>query len=131
MRGLFFLFFLVLFIGVVIGFEYGEFFFFCIVLMWFWLIFLGGDVGEKDVDIDDDLVFMKFVFVVIDKGREFSSFGSDSSDFGSFDSGKLIVISWFVLFVCFIFFCNCLVFYLLVFFFFSIMLLSEFDFGEV
>jgi hypothetical protein len=46
----------------------------------------GGDVGEKDVDIDDDQAPTKFAPVVIDKGRESSSSGSDSSDSGSSDS---------------------------------------------
>jgi hypothetical protein len=46
----------------------------------------GGDAGEKDVDIDDDLAPTKFAPVVIDKGRESSSSGSDSSDSGSSDS---------------------------------------------
>jgi len=51
----------------------------------------GGDAGEKDVDIDDDLAPTKFAPVVIDKGRESSSSGSDSSDSGSSDSGELTV----------------------------------------
>ncbi|KAG0629484.1 hypothetical protein M758_1G107600 [Ceratodon purpureus] len=47
---------------------------------------LGGDGFEKDVDIDDDLAPTKFAPVVIDKGRDSSSSGSDSSDSGSSDS---------------------------------------------
>nr|XP_024390485.1 inner centromere protein A-like [Physcomitrium patens] len=46
----------------------------------------GGEGGEKDVDIDDDVGPAKFAPVVIDKGRESSSSGSDSSDSGSSDS---------------------------------------------
>lgn len=48
----------------------------------------GGEAGEKDVDIDDDMAPPRFAPVVIDKGRESSSSGSDSSDSGSSDSGK-------------------------------------------
>lgn len=47
----------------------------------------GGEAGEKDVDIDDDMAPPRFAPVVIDKGRESSSSGSDSSDSGSSDSG--------------------------------------------
>lgn len=129
-RGLFLSFSLVSPIGAVIGSEYGEFFSFCTALTWFWLISSGGDAGEKDVDIDDDLAPTKFAPVVIDKGRESSSSGSDSSDSGSSDSGKLTVTSWPVLFVCLIFSCNCLVLYLLALPPLSITLLSESDLGE-
>lgn len=61
-----------------------------------WFCSPGGDVGEKDVDIDDDQAPTKFAPVVIDKGRESSSSGSDSSDSGSSDSGKRPVNSWLI-----------------------------------
>lgn len=57
-----------------------------------WLTWLvcgtGGEEGERDVDIGDDVGATKFAPVVIDNGRESSSSGSDSSDSGSSDSGK-------------------------------------------
>jgi hypothetical protein len=60
----------------------------------------GGEGGEEDVDIDDDLAPAKFAPVAIDKdgggeagGTKSSSSDSDSSDTGSSSSGKSMVAS--------------------------------------
>jgi hypothetical protein len=64
------------------------------------ICFAGGEGGEEDVDIDDDLAPAKFAPVAIDKDggavageTKSSSSDSDSSDTGSSSSGKSMVAS--------------------------------------
>lgn len=52
----------------------------------------GGEAGEEDVDIDDDMAPTKFAPVVIDNAKESSSSSSGSSDSGSSSSGTSVEI---------------------------------------